>query len=73
MSKNQVIKSKKKGITKKIEPNLMNIELVYLSPNTIAHLQFMDAGIIHSFKAKYKQEFCKHLICQFDSEIDYVK
>ncbi|CAB4437119.1 unnamed protein product [Rhizophagus irregularis] len=31
----------------------------------------MDAGIIYSFKAKYKEEFCKYLIRQFDSGIDY--
>jgi hypothetical protein len=53
--------------------DLTNIELIYLPPNTTAHLQPMDAGIIHSFKAKYKQEFCKHLIRQFDSGIDHVK
>jgi hypothetical protein len=66
-------KQKKKVQQKKVGPNLTNIELVYLPPNTTAHLQPMDAGIIHSFKAKYKQEFCKHLIRQFDSGIDYVK
>ena len=64
---NKKKKPEKKG------PNFTNIELVYLPPNTTAHLQPMDAGIIHSFKAKYKQEFCKHLIRQFDSGIDYVK
>ena len=60
---------------KKTKPNikLTNIELAYLPPNTTAHLQPMDAGIIHSFKAKYKQEFCKYLIQQFDSGIDYTK
>jgi len=67
-------KIEKKNQQKK-SPNisLTNIELVYLLPNTTAHLQPMDAGIIHSFKAKYKQEFCKHLIYQFDSGIDYTK
>ena len=60
---------------KKVKPdiNLTKFELVYLPPNTTAHLQPMDAGIIHSFKAKYKQEFCKHLIRQFDSGIDHTK
>jgi hypothetical protein len=68
-------RSKKKKKKKKVRPeiNLTNIELVYLPPNTTAHLQPMDAGIIHSFKAKYKQEFCRHLIRQFDSGIDYIK
>ncbi|CAG8760349.1 4953_t:CDS:2, partial [Rhizophagus irregularis] len=51
----------------------MDRRLVYLPPNTTAHLQPMDAGIIHSFKAKYKQEFCRHLIRQFDSGVDHVK
>ena len=47
--------NRKKNQQKK-SPNisLTNIELVYLPPNTTAHLQPMDAGIIHSFKAKYK-------------------
>ena len=67
-------KIEKKNQQKK-SPNisLTNIELVYLPPNMTTHLQPMDAGIIHSFKAKYKQEFCKHLIYQFDSGIDYTK
>ena len=66
-------KQKIKAQQKKIIPNLTNIELVYLPPNTTAHLQPMDAGIINSFKSKYKQEFCKHLIRQFDSWINYRK
>jgi hypothetical protein len=66
-------KQKAKVQQKKIPPNLTNIELVYLPPNTTAHLQPMDAGIINSFKSKYKQEFCKHLIRQFDSGINYRK
>lgn len=66
-------KQKNKAQQKKNIPNLTNIELVYLPPNTTAHLQPMDAGIINSFKSKYKQEFCKHLIQQFDSGIDYRK
>ncbi|CAB4436504.1 unnamed protein product [Rhizophagus irregularis] len=47
--------------------------LVYLPPNTTAHLQPMDAGIIHSFKSKYKKEYCKHLIRKFDAGVDYTK
>jgi len=38
-----------------------------------AYLQPIDAGIIHSFKAKYKREFCKHIIGQFDKGIDREK
>lgn len=68
-------KQKNKAQQKKNIPNLItNIdELAYLLPNTTAHLQPIDAGIINSFKSKYKQEFCKHLIQQFDSGIDYRK
>ncbi|CAB4444239.1 unnamed protein product [Rhizophagus irregularis] len=33
----------------------------------------MDAGIIRSFKSKYKREFCRHLIHQFDRGIDREK
>ena len=66
-------RNKKKKVKTKPDIILTNIELVYLPPNTTAHLQPMDAGIIHSFKAKYKHEFCKHLIHQFDSGIDRVK
>ncbi|CAB5393057.1 unnamed protein product [Rhizophagus irregularis] len=65
--------SKKQKKKEKPAVDLTNIELVYLPPNTTAHLQPMDAGIIHSFKAKYKQEFCRHLIRQFDSGVDHVK
>ncbi|CAB4464111.1 unnamed protein product [Rhizophagus irregularis] len=36
-------KSKKKPIKKKPDIKLTNIELVYLPPNTTAHLQPMDA------------------------------
>ncbi|CAH1765149.1 1273_t:CDS:2 [Entrophospora sp. SA101] len=47
--------------------NLTNIRLIYIPSNTTAHLQPMDAGIIHSFKAKYKHEYCKYLIRHFDN------
>ena len=63
-------KGKKKAIKKKPDIKLTNIEIVYLPPNTTAHLQPMDAGIIRSFKARYKGEFCNHIIHQFDSGIN---
>lgn len=68
-------KKSKQKTQKKKKPDikLTNIELVYLPPNTTAHLQPMDAGIIHSFKSKYKREFCRHLIQQFDKGIDREK
>ncbi|CAB4481133.1 unnamed protein product [Rhizophagus irregularis] len=72
-NQNKKKNQKKNGKNKKMIPNLTNIKLIYLPPNTTAHLQPMDAGIIHSFKTKYKKEFCKHIIRQFDSGIDHIE
>jgi len=66
-------KKKERKVRKTPNITLTNIELAYLPPNITAHLQPMDAGIIHSFKAKYKREFCNHIIHQFDNRIDYIK
>jgi hypothetical protein len=46
---------------------LSNITLKYLPPNTTSHLQPMDAGVIKSFKAKYKHLYCRHILRQFES------
>ena len=72
-AQNRKRRRKSKPKKKKPDIKLTNIELVYLPPNTTAHLQPMDAGIIHSFKSKYKREFCRHLIQQFDKGIDREK
>jgi hypothetical protein len=52
---------------------LSNITLQYLPPNTTSHLQPLDAGIIKSFKAKYKHLYCSHVLRQFESGIDIEK
>jgi len=46
--------------------NTRNITIHYLPPNTTAHLQPMDAGIIRTFKAYFKKIFIQHIIQQYD-------
>ena len=50
--------------------NLSHIRVHFLPPNTTAHLQPMDAGIIKSFKAIYKQHYIRHIIHQFETNVD---
>ena len=53
--------------------HLTNIDLVFLPPNTTSHLQPMDAGIIQSFKARYKQYYVRHILDQFERNEDIKK
>ena len=41
---------------------LTNVRLHFLTPNTTAHIQPMDAGIIRAFKAHYKRQLTTHYI-----------
>jgi hypothetical protein len=41
------------------DDTLTNVTIHYLPPNTTAHLQPCDAGIINSFKAHYRRLFLK--------------
>ncbi|GES94707.1 tigger transposable element-derived protein 6-like [Rhizophagus clarus] len=50
--------------------NLSHVRVHFLFPNTTAHLQPMDAGIIKSFKAIYKQHYIRHIIHQFEANVD---
>lgn len=52
---------------------LTHITIQYLPPNTTAHIQPMDAGVIKSFKAKYKHQYCRYLLKQFEKNNDIVK
>jgi hypothetical protein len=65
-SQNQKSKSNR---SKRIS-NLSNITIHYLPPNMTAHIQPMDAGIIHSFKSKYKNLYCHYLIDQFEKNCE---
>ena len=38
------------------------ITLIYFSPGLTSHIQPLDAGIIHCFKAHYRREFCLRAI-----------
>ncbi|GES86601.1 tigger transposable element-derived protein 6-like [Rhizophagus clarus] len=53
--------------------NLSHVRVHFLPPNTTAHLQPMDAGIIKSFKAIYKQHYIRHIIHQFEANVDLKK
>ncbi|CAJ0905672.1 412_t:CDS:1, partial [Entrophospora sp. SA101] len=48
-----------------------NIRLHFLPPNTTAHLQPIDQGIIHSFKSNYGKILCKDRIDAFDQFQEY--
>lgn len=37
-------------------PGLMNTEICFLPPNTIAKLQPLDQGIIAAFKVRYRKQ-----------------
>ncbi|GES72569.1 tigger transposable element-derived protein 6-like [Rhizophagus clarus] len=46
------------------------LEVHFLPLNITAHLQLMDADIIKSFKAIYKQHYIRHIIHQFEANVD---
>ena len=50
--------------------DVTNIELHYLPPTTTSHLQPMDAGIIQSFKSKYRRQHLASVIDQIDDDKD---
>lgn len=50
---------------------LSNVRLHFLPPNTTAHLQPIDQGIIRSFKSNYRKYLCKDRIDAFDRFQEY--
>lgn len=48
--------------------SLTNIRLIFLPPNTTAHIQPMDAGIIRNFKLQYRKRMTQHLMTCLDDE-----
>ena len=45
----------------------------FLPPNTTSHLQLLDAGVIKSFKAHYKRNYCRHILNLFEEGKDINK
>ncbi|CAG8672808.1 20648_t:CDS:2, partial [Gigaspora rosea] len=53
--------------------HLTNTTVHFLPPLTTAHLQTMNAGIIKSFKSKYKNMYCRYLLDQFEENRELKK
>ncbi|GES95900.1 CENP-B homolog protein 2-like [Rhizophagus clarus] len=53
--------------------NLTHVEVAFLPPNTTSHLQPLDAGVIKSFKAHYKRNYCRHILKLFEERKDINK
>lgn len=47
---------------------LKNVEILFLPPNTTTKLQPLDAGIIASFKAKYRQKLIRFLLNNIETQ-----
>ena len=50
-----------------LQQNLTNIELKFLPKNTTSRLQPCDAGIIRSFKLKYRKLLVRYIVSRIDS------
>jgi hypothetical protein len=46
---------------------LKNVEIKFLPPNSTSKLQPLDAGIIASFKAKYRQKYIRYLLNEIEA------
>lgn len=49
-------------------PNLKNIKIKYLPPNTTSKLQPLDQGIIQSFKMQYRKEVVRRFLADVERQ-----
>ena len=51
-----------------LEGKYSNINIKFLPKNTTSRLQMLDAGIIQSFKVKYRKKLVKHVVSRIDED-----
>lgn len=51
------------------EDELQCIRVENFKPNLTSHVQPMDAGIIHCFKAYYRSSYIQRAINRYDSDV----
>ena len=54
-----------------VVPNLSNVEVIYLPPNTTSHTQPCDQGIIQALKLKYRSRLLKKFLDSLDDEVPF--
>ena len=54
-----------------IVPNLTNVEVIYLPPNTTSHTQPCDQRIIQALKVKYRSRLLTKFLDSLDDEVPF--
>lgn len=75
---NQMIKEKRNVVlfldNAKVHPpslidKFSNIKIIFLPKNTTSRLQPLDAGIIQSFKSKYRKRLMRHVLARINEDL----